>query len=504
MGVLFALISLVLRPFMVNPPYSLSVLVLPMSQQNHQAKIVTRFAPSPTGFLHIGGARTALFSYYFARRHGGNFLLRIEDTDKARSSEDATKAILDGMDWLGLKHDGEVVYQSKNAHKHRAAAEDLIKTGHAYLCYLTPEEQAAERELSRTEGRAFRSKWRDGGDPPKHTPFVVRFKVPDGETVVDDLVQGRVTWTNNDFDDLILLRADASPVYMLAVVVDDHNMGITHVVRGDDHLVNAGRQKLIYQALGWDVPAFAHVPVIFGPDGKKLSKRHGALGIDAYADMGYLPAGLRNYLARLGWSHADMEVFGDDEITALFELSDINKAPARLDVDKMAFINGKHIKKTDVATLLSYGRKFFEAKNGGPLNEAQMARLVAALPHIASRANTLIELADKAYFVTQERPISITGKAKKPLKPETESRLRDLLFVLKEVKQEQWTDGNILARLNQYIAAQDIGFGKIGAPLRACLTGGAASPDLSLVLELLGRDEALGRIEDCLNTCFKD
>ncbi|MBL4855202.1 MAG: glutamate--tRNA ligase [Robiginitomaculum sp.] len=475
-----------------------------MSNPNHQAKIVTRFAPSPTGFLHIGGARTALFCYYFARRHGGNFLLRIEDTDKARSSAEATGAILDGMDWLGLKHDGEIVYQSQNADRHRAAAENLIKTGHAYLCYLTPEEQAAERELSREQGRAFRSKWRDGGTPPKDAPFVVRFRVPDGETVVDDLVQGRVKWNNQDFDDLILLRADASPVYMLAVVVDDHDMGVTHVVRGDDHLVNAGRQKLIYQALGWDVPAFAHVPLIFGPDGKKLSKRHGALGVDAYRDMGYLPAGLRNYLTRLGWSHGDMEVFDDDEITALFELSDINKAPARLDFDKMAFINGEHMHMADTDTLLLYGKKFFEDKNGGPLNAAQMARLTAALPHLKTRAKTLIELADKAFFVTRQRPIEITAKAQKPFKNDAEMRLRDLLLVLKDIHKDAWDDHSILEQLNQYIAAQDIGFGKIGAPLRVCLTGGAPSPDLSLVLELLGRNEALGRIEDCLKTYFTD
>jgi len=475
-----------------------------MSQPNHQAKIVTRFAPSPTGFLHIGGARTALFSYYFAKRHGGDFLLRIEDTDKARSSKEATQAILDGTAWLDLKHDGEVIYQSQNAHRHRAAAEALIKTGHAYLCYLTPEEQAAERELSRTQGRAFRSKWRDGGDPPKHAPFVVRFRVPGGETVVDDLVQGRVKWNNQDFDDLILLRADGSPVYMLAVVVDDHHMGVTHIVRGDDHLVNAGRQKLIYQALGWEVPAFAHIPLIFGPDGKKLSKRHGALGIEAYADMGYLPAGLRNYLARLGWSHGDMEVFDDQEIISLFELSDINKAPARLDFGKMAFINGEHMKKADVDTLLSYGRKFFEDKNAGPLNQAQMARLVSALPHITTRANTLIELADKAFFVTRERPVEITEKAQKSFKNDAKTRLGDLLLLLKDVDKDAWNDHNILEQLNQYIAAQDIGFGKIGAPLRACLTGGVPSPDLSLVLELLGRDEALGRIEDCLETYFTD
>jgi len=483
---------------MVSSPY----LELFIGQTMPNTKVVTRFAPSPTGFLHIGGARTALFSYYFARRHGGEFRLRVEDTDKKRSTAEATQAILDGMAWLGLEYDGDIVYQSQNADKHRAAAEALIESGHAYLCYLTDDEINAERETSRAEGRAFRSKWRDGGDAPKGTPFVIRFKVPEGKTIINDQVQGEVTWANKDFDDLILLRADGSPVYMLAVVVDDHDMGVTHVIRGDDHLINAGRQKLIYEALGWDVPDFTHVPLIFGPDGKKLSKRHGALGVDAYADMGYMPAGLRNYLTRLGWSRGDMEVFDDAEVTEIFELSDINKAPARLDFDKMAFINGEHMVRANIDTLLSYGQKFFEDKNEGPLNTAQLRRLRAALPHITSRANTLIELADKAYFVTRERPIEITGKAKKPLKPDTETRLRDLHSVLAGVKIDAWNDPNILEHLQNYIAKEDIGFGKIGAPLRACLTGGAASPDLSLVLELLGRDEALGRIEDCLNTYF--
>ncbi len=465
-------------------------------------KIVTRFAPSPTGFLHIGGARTALFSYYFARRHGGAFRLRVEDTDKKRSTAEATQAILDGMDWLGIQHDGDVVYQSQNADHHRAAAQAMIESGHAYKCYLTPEEIAAERQKSHDEGRAFRSSWRDGGISPKDAPFVVRFKVPEGQTIIHDEVMGEVKWSNKDFDDLILLRADGSPVYMLAVVVDDHDMGVTHVIRGDDHLINAGRQKLIYQALGWDIPVFAHVPLIFGPDGKKLSKRHGALSIDAYADMGYIPAGLRNYLTRLGWSHGDMEIFGDSEVTSIFELGDINKAPARLDFDKMAFINGEHMVRSAYHTLLSYAQRFFENKNNGPMNCAQMDRLIAALPHITSRANTLIELADQAFFVTRERPIEITGKAKKSLKPDAEVRLRDLHFILSGVKQDAWLDQNILEHLQAYITKEDIGFGKIGAPLRACLTGGAPSPDLSLVLELLGQEEALGRIEDCLNTYF--
>jgi len=470
------------------------------------SNVVTRFAPSPTGFLHIGGARTALFSYYFARKHGGTFRLRIEDTDKKRSTDEATKAILDGMAWLGLEHDGDIVYQSRNIEAHKRAAEALLESGHAYLCYLTPEEQDAERQKSRDEGRAFRSPYRaiDTGTPSPDAPYVVRFRVPDGRTTINDDVMGEVTWNNADFDDLILLRADDTPVYMLAVVVDDHDMGVTHVIRGDDHLVNAGRQKLIYEALGWDVPNFAHVPLIFGPDGKKLSKRHGALGVDAYADMGYLPAGLRNYLTRLGWSHGDMEIFNDAEVTSIFELSDINKAPARLDFDKMAFINGQHMQNATQEDILSYGLRFVEQTNdGAPLSAPQLERFKAALPASLPRAKTFIELAAQTRFAVQDSPLEITGKAKKPLKrPNVENYLRDLQLALNGV--QDWNEGQLLKILNDYAASNDIGFGQIGAPLRACLTAGAPSPDLAIVLETLGQNETLGRIEDCLENYFSN
>lgn len=470
-----------------------------------QAKVVTRFAPSPTGFLHIGGARTALFNYYFAKHHGGDFRLRVEDTDKKRSTTEATQAILDGMDWLGLHHDGDIVYQSHNEDRHREVAQQLITSDHAYLCYLTSEEQEAERLLSREEGRAFRSPYRDAKTPPSaEAPFVVRFRVPDGKTRVEDGVMGWVNWQNKDFDDLILLRADGSPVYMLAVVVDDHDMGVTHVIRGDDHLVNAGRQTLIYEALGWDVPEFAHVPLIFGPDGKKLSKRHGALGIDAYEDMGYIPAGLRNYLTRLGWAHKDMEVFTDADVIDIFDVSGINKAPARLDFDKMAYINGQHMAKSTQDELMASGTRFFENKNEGALNPEQISRVEPALPHIVGRAKTLIELADQVFFLTRTRPIPLTGKAKKPLKPEAEPRLGDLHFILSALEDSQWNAETLSDRLNSYAQKEDIGFGKIGPPLRACLTGGAPSPDLALVLELLGKSEALGRIQDCLDGFYKN
>ena len=469
------------------------------------AKVVTRFAPSPTGFLHIGGARTALFSYYFARRHGGDFRLRIEDTDKKRSTAEATQAILDGMDWLGIAHDGDIVYQSQSEDRHRQAAETLLESGNAYMCYLTPEEQAAERQLSRDEGRAFRSPYRDmdTGAPAPDAAFVVRFKVPDGETMIDDAVLGQVKWNNKDFDDLILLRADGSPVYMLAVVVDDHDMGVTHVIRGDDHLTNGGRQKLIYQALGWDVPVFAHVPLIFGPDGKKLSKRHGALGVDAYADLGYIPAGLRNYLTRLGWAHGDMEVFTDKDVTDVFDLSGINKAPARLDFEKMAYINGQHMQTASEDDILGYGLRFIEDANDGPLTSAQLTRLKAALPHCLPRAKTLIELASQTKFATCERPLEITGKARKPLKkPDVETRLSDLHSLLNGVEDSEWNEAHILGVLGTYIKDNEIGFGTIGAPLRASLTAGNPSPDLAVVLAILGKGETLGRITDCLETSF--
>ncbi|NNC36018.1 MAG: glutamate--tRNA ligase [Hyphomonadaceae bacterium] len=471
-------------------------------------KVITRFAPSPTGYLHIGGARTALFSYYFAKRHNGEFRLRIEDTDKVRSTEAATQAILDGMDWLGIHHDGDIVYQSKREQRHRDVAEELVNIGAAYHCYMTDNEVAAERELSRAEGRAFRSPYRDHrvfptpGAEPKSTPYVTRFRVSEGETIVQDEVLGEVKWDNKDFDDLILLRTDGTPVYMLAVVADDHDMGVTHVIRGDDHLTNAGRQQQIYNALGWDVPAWSHVPLIFGPDGKKLSKRHGALGIDAYAARGYIPAGLRNYLTRLGWSHGDMEVFDDAEVTKIFELSDINKAPARLDFDKMAFVNGEHLQRTSAEEILERGRKFFEEKNEGPLNDEQMSRLEPAIQHLTTRANTLIEFAEQAYFVTRERPVEITGKTKKQLKPDAEKYLEDLHSALQAVKEAEWKAEQLSGQLKTYCEIHELGFGKIGAPLRASLTGGAPSPDLAIVLELLGKAETLGRIQDCLSTYY--
>ena len=463
------------------------------------AKVITRFAPSPTGFLHIGGARTALFNYYFAKHMGGEFLLRIEDTDKARSTDAATQAIIDGLDWLGVHHDGEIVYQSKNAQDHIAAAQALLESGAAYRCYATPEELEALREKARESDTAFRSPYRDTSET-LDKPHTIRFRVPDGETSISDHVQGDITWDNKNFDDLVLLRADGSPTYMLAVVVDDHNMGITHVVRGDDHLINAGRQSLIYKALGWNVPEWAHVPLIHGPDGKKLSKRHGALGAEAYRDMGYLPGGLRNYLLKLGWAYGDEELFfEDDAIAKVFTLKGINAAPARLDFDKMDYINGQHILRGADDTLMAQAAPFLEYVNDGPLPDALTTRILGAMDTLKPRAKTLKELAEQAKYLMLKRPLDITGKAAKPLKKEGAlGHLSSLTLQLKCLEETQWSEDTIQELLQAYVSDNDIGFGKIGQPVRAALTGGAPSPDLSWVLTLLGKDEVLGRLSDVI------
>ncbi len=464
-------------------------------------KVITRFAPSPTGFLHIGGARTALFNYYFAKHMGGEFHLRIEDTDKARSTEEATQAIIDGLDWLGVPHDGDIVYQSKNADAHIAAAHALLESGKAYRCYATPEDLTELREKAREGDTAFRSPYRETTDA-LDKPYTIRFRVPDGETNIKDHVQGEVSWDNKNFDDLVLLRADGTPTYMLAVVVDDHNMGITHVVRGDDHLINAGRQTLIYQALGWDVPEWAHVPLIHGPDGKKLSKRHGALGAEAYRDMGYLPGGLRNFLLKLGWAHGDEELFfSEDDIAKLFTLDGINAAPARLDFDKMDYINGQHILQSGDDELMNRAQPFFEDINEGPLSEALTARILPAMHTLKPRAKTLKELAEQARYLMLMRPLEITGKAAKPLKKEGAiAHLSALTLRLKSVEEPQWSEEYIQTLLQAYVSENDIGFGKIGQPVRAALTGGAPSPDLSWVLALLGKEEVLGRLNDVIES----
>ncbi|MEE9347275.1 MAG: glutamate--tRNA ligase, partial [Robiginitomaculum sp.] len=438
----------------------------------------------------------------YARKHGGQFLLRIEDTDKKRSTPEATAAIIEGLDWLGLKADGDIVYQSQNAEDHVKAANDLIARGNGYRCYLNAEDQAALREISKTEGRAFRSPWRELGasDYPDGGDYVVRFKVPEGATQIDDAVQGSVSWQNSDFDDLILLRADGSPTYMLAVVVDDHNMGISHVIRGDDHLINAGRQSLIYQGLGWDVPEFAHVALIHGPDGKKLSKRHGALGADAYRDEGYIPDGLRNYLMKLGWASGDREIFTNEEAIEAFSLSGIVKSPARLDFEKMAYVNGQHIAMSGNDYILDAAMPFLRAENPDGFSDVALARVKASMDDLKPRSKTLIDIAKQAFYLTRHRPIPITGKAKKSVKGDAILRLSDLHILLEGVKDSQWLPEPLQARLTEYAESQSIGFGKVGQPLRAALTGGAPSPDLAVVLYRLGKQESLGRLTDCLET----
>ena len=466
--------------------------------QNNAKMIRTRFAPSPTGFLHIGGARTALFNWLLAKRHGGEFLLRIEDTDRARSTQDAIDAILDGLGWMGLDWTGDAISQFERAARHAEVAYALLENGHAFKCYCSSDEVQALRDEAFAAGRALRSPWRDRdpADAPADTPFTVRFKAPDTDVLLEDAVQGQVRWAAKEFDDLILLRSDGNPTYNLAVIVDDHDMEITHIVRGDDHLVNAGRQSQIYDAMGWDRPVFAHVPLIHGQDGKKLSKRHGALGAEAYRDMGYLPEGLRNYLLRLGWSHGDQELFSDAEAIAAFDLAGLNKAPARMDIDKLNHINGHHLARADDARLVELVMPFLDGlEDRIPQADITQERLLAAMPALKTRAATLEELAGQSYFLLKSRPFRIEGKAAKPLKDEeARARLYRLFTELGHVN--AWTEDALSNALKEFAEAEEVGFGKIGQPLRAALTGGAPAPDLALVMTLIGRDEALARIKD--------
>ncbi|WP_299612282.1 glutamate--tRNA ligase [uncultured Tateyamaria sp.] len=467
-----------------------------MSQSADQ-QVVTRFAPSPTGFLHIGGARTALFNWLYARGRGGKFLLRIEDTDRARSTPEATQAILDGMAWLGLDHDGDVISQFDGAERHAEVAHQLLAEGKAYKCFATQDEIAAFREAARAEGKStlFRSPWRDA-EPDTHpdAPFVVRIKAPqEGNTVIRDQVQGDVTIRNDQLDDMVLLRADGTPVYMLAVVVDDHDMGVTHVIRGDDHLNNAARQMMIYDAMGWDVPVWAHIPLIHGPDGKKLSKRHGALGAQEYQVMGYPAAGMRNYLARLGWSHGDDEFFTDAQAKEWFDLNGIGKSPARFDVKKLENLSGQHIAQADDAALQHEIERYLEAAGLEPLKQSRKEGLMAALPFVKERAKTLPELLEKAHFILTERPVTQDEKSSKALDTVSRSILSQLTPQLRTVT---WSRDSLEAVLNDFAAAQDTKFGKLAGPLRAALAGRAVTPSVFDMMLVLGREETLARLED--------
>ena len=459
--------------------------------------VVTRFAPSPTGFLHIGGARTALFNWLYARGRGGKFLLRIEDTDRARSTPEATSAILQGMAWLGLDHDGDVVSQFENAPRHAAVAHELLAKGAAFKCFATQDDIEAFREAAKAEGRStlYRSPWRDA-DPADHpdAPYVIRIKAPTtGETVIRDAVQGDVTIQNDQLDDMVLLRSDGTPVYMLAVVVDDHDMGVTHVIRGDDHLNNAARQMMIYHGMGWDVPVWAHIPLIHGPDGKKLSKRHGALGAQEYQAMGYPAAGMRNYLARLGWSHGDDEFFTDKQAMEWFDLDGIRRSPAQFDLKKLENICGQHIAVADDAALRRECEAYLAAAGLPALTSAQSSGLQAALYCLKERAKTLPELLDKAHFVLTSRPITPDDKASKNLDDVSRGMLSELTPHLQNAS---WNKETLEEVMNGFAAAKETKFGKLAGPLRAALAGRAVTPSVFDMMLVLGRDETLARLTD--------
>jgi glutamyl-tRNA synthetase len=464
--------------------------------------VVTRFAPSPTGFLHIGSARTALFNWLYARHTGGKFLLRIEDTDRARSTEAAIAAILDGLEWLGLDWDGEPVYQFARAKRHAEVAQAMLAEGKAYRCYSTPDELAAMRERAMKEGRAtgYDGAWRDRSDWPNDKPYAVRLKAPrEGETVVHDRVQGRVTWANNDLDDMVLLRSDGTPTYMLAVVVDDHDMGITHVIRGDDHLTNAARQSQIYNAMGWEIPSFAHLPLIHGPDGAKLSKRHGALGVEAYRAIGYLPAALRNYLARLGWSHGDDEIFSTEQAIAWFDLEAIGRSPSRIDFARLENLNGHYIRNTPDTELVKQIEAIapgIEAAKDFPANigKAGWAKLKKAMPGLKERAKTLVELLVSARYLFVKRPIDIDEKAQMLLEGDAPAHLAALHARFSAL--DGWEPAALEAATRAYAEETGIKLGAAAQPLRAALTGRTASPSIFDVLDVLGRRESLARIAD--------
>jgi glutamyl-tRNA synthetase len=473
--------------------------------------VVVRFAPSPTGFLHIGGARTALFNWLFARHHqlrhedgGGNgavFRLRIEDTDRLRSTPEAVAAIIDGLSWLGLQWDGEIVHQAARAARHAECARQLLAAGRAYHCYCSPAELEAMRERARAEKRSVRydGTWRDR-DPAEAPPGVapvIRLKSPqEGATTIQDLVQREVTVANAELDDLILLRADGTPTYNLSVVVDDHDMGITHVIRGDDHLNNAFRQTQIYRALDWQVPEFAHVPLIHGPDGAKMSKRHGAIGIEQYRDMGYLPEALRNYLLRLGWSHGDDEIISQDDAVRWFDIADVGRAPARFDQAKLDSVNAHYIREADDARLVGLVVERLEKEFGASLSGGDRDRLARAMPELKPRAKTIVELAEKARFYVMKRPIRPSGDAAKMLTAEARERLGGLAADFADVADAEWRAGVLDKRLRGFADAQGVKLGAVAQPLRAALTGSLASPGIFEVMEVLGRDESLGRIAD--------
>jgi glutamyl-tRNA synthetase len=472
------------------------------------SSVVTRFAPSPTGFLHIGGARTALFNWLYARGRQGKMLLRIEDTDRERSTAAAIAAIIDGLQWLGLAWDGEIVFQYARADRHREVVEQLLAAGKAYRCYASPEELAQMREAARAQGRSklYDGRWRDRdpSDAPPGVKPAIRLKAPQsGETVVDDQVQGRVTWQNENLDDFVLLRSDGTPTYMLAVVVDDHDMGISHVIRGDDHLNNGARQTQIYQAMGWAVPAMAHIPLIHGPDGSKLSKRHGALGVDAYRAMGYLPAAMRNYLVRLGWAHGDQEIFSTEEMIAAFDLPQIGRSPARFDFAKLESLNAHYMRALPDAELVAamegiLGSVAHGNELASRMTPALRDKLVAAMPGLKERAKTLIELFESSRFVWASRPLALDDQAKAVLTTEAKGVLAAIVPRLEGLS--EWSGSATEAVVRSYAEEAGLKLGAVAQPLRAALTGKTTSPPIFDVLAVLGKDEALARLRDRIAT----
>ena len=466
--------------------------------------VVTRFAPSPTGFLHIGGGRTALFNWLYARRFGGKMLLRIEDTDRERSTQAAIDAILEGLTWLGIEWDGDTVYQFSRSARHREVAEQLLAAGKAYRCYASPEELTQMREEARREGRSkfYDGRWRDrdASEAPPGVKPVIRLKAPQtGETAVDDQVQGRVTWQNENLDDFVLLRSDGTPTYMLAVVVDDHDMGVTHIIRGDDHLNNGARQTQIYEALGWQVPVMAHIPLIHGPDGSKLSKRHGALGVDAYRAMGYLPAAMRNYLLRLGWAHGDQEIFSTEEMIAAFDLPQVGRSPARFDFAKLESLNGHYIRHSADAELVTEIERLLPHLAGGAelkakMNPALRSRLLAAMPGLKERAKTLVELIDSAGFLFSDRPIALDDKAKAVMTDEARALVKAVLPALEAV--EPWHAAGAEQAVRTFAEGAGVKLGAVAQPLRTALTGRVTSPGIFDVLTVLGKAESLARLRD--------
>ena len=478
-----------------------------MEHPRNNMSVVTRFAPSPTGFLHIGGARTALFNWLFSQHHalygdGGTFLLRIEDTDRKRSTQDAVDAIFDGLRWLGLTWDGDAISQFGRIEQHRAAVERLLDDGRAYRCYCTPEELSAMREEARTAGRKrmYDGRWRDRdpADAPSGVAPAVRLKAPEeGETVIEDLVQGEVRVANAELDDMVLLRSDGTPTYMLAVVVDDYDMGVTHVIRGDDHLTNAFRQTQLFQALKWDTPAFAHISLIHGPDGAKMSKRHGALGVDVYRDQGFLPEAVCNYLLRLGWSHRDDEIISMEQAIEWFNLDSVGKSPARFDFDKLTALNGHYLRESGPERLMDLILPSLSEYLGYNLSEIAVQRLIHGLPGLRERAKTLSELIENSLFYAAERPISISDKARKLIDDDGRRRLESVKDGFAAL--DDWTEDALEKWVREFSERTDIKIGKVAQPIRAAITGTMVSPSIFEVLAVLGREESLGRIADVIN-----